>query len=100
VHVAPSGRFLYGSNRGHDSIAIFGIDERAGTLSVVGHQPTLGKWPVDFAIDPTGNWLLVANQNSDSIVVFRIDLVSGRLSPTGQAATVSMPACLKFLASG
>lgn len=98
VHVTPSGRFLYGSNRGHDSIAIYAIDESAGTLSLVGHQPTMGKWPRNFAIDPTGAWLLAANQESDSIVLFRIEPATGRLSPTGQTAAVSMPACLKFLA--
>ncbi len=94
----PSGRFLYGSNRGHDSIAIFGIDETRGTLS---DRPsaTLGKCPRNFAIDPTGVWLLAANQDSDSIVVFRIDPATGRLSPAGQAAAVSMPVCVKFMAS-
>ncbi len=100
VHVAPSGRFLYGSNRGHDSIVIYAIDERAGTLSTVGHQPTLGKWPRNFAIDPTGGWLLAANQESNSIILFRIDPMTGRLSPTGKPAVVSMPVCLKFLAGG
>ena len=100
VHAAPSGRFLYGSNRGHDSIAIFRIDEPQGTLSLVGHQPTLGKWPRNFAIDPSGAWLLVANQESDSIVVFRIDPTAGRLSPTGYAAAVSMPVCLQLLPAG
>jgi 6-phosphogluconolactonase len=98
VHITPSGRFLYGSNRGHDSIAIFAVEESAGTLSRVGHQPTLGKCPRNFAIDPTGVWLLAANQDTDSIVVFRIDPVTGRLSPNGRAATVSKPVCLKFLA--
>ena len=97
VRAAPSGRFLYGSNRGHDSIAIFAIDGSAGALSIVGHQPTLGKFPRSFSIDPTGAWLVVGNQESDSIVVFRIDPATGRLSPTAQTAAVSMPACLEFL---
>jgi 6-phosphogluconolactonase (cycloisomerase 2 family) len=99
VHVSPSGRFLYGSNRGHDSIAIFAVNESDGAFSLIGHEPTQGKCPRNFAIDPTRAWLLAANQDSDSIVVFRIDPVTGRLSPTGQAAAVSMPVCLKFLAS-
>ncbi len=99
VHLSPSGRFLYGSNRGHDSIAVFAVSESDATFSMIGHEPTQGKCPRNFAIDPTGAWLLAANQDSDSIVVFRMDPATGRLSPTGQAATVSMPVCLKFLAS-
>ena len=87
VHVAPSGRFLYASNRGHDSIAIFSIDRATGLLSAVAHQPTLGKWPRNFVIDPTGNWLLAANQESDSVVVFRIEAETGRLSSVGPAAS-------------
>ncbi|MBI3465189.1 MAG: lactonase family protein, partial [Planctomycetes bacterium] len=73
VQVHPSGKFLYGSNRGHDSIAIFSIDPSSGKLTAVGHQPTGGKTPRNFAIDPTGQFLLAENQGSDTIVVFRID---------------------------
>ena len=96
VKVHPSGRFLYGSNRGHDSIAIFAIGSD-GKLKALGHQPTQGKNPRHFAIDPTGAWLLAANQNSDSVVVFRIDPQSGGLSPAGSAATVSAPVCVEFV---
>jgi len=94
VHVSPSGRFVYSSNRGHDSIAIFGIDEATGKLSCVGHEPTLGRTPRNFAIDPSGTFLLAANQDTDTIVTFRMDQQTGRLTPTGQVASVSMPVCI------
>jgi 6-phosphogluconolactonase len=100
VHVHPSGRFLYGSNRGHDSIVIFRIDETSGRLSLVGWEPTQGKWPRNFAIDFAGEWLLAANQDGNNIVVFRIDGKSGRLSPTGHTVSVSMPVCVKMIACG
>jgi 6-phosphogluconolactonase len=96
VHILPSGRFLYASNRGHDSIAIFSIDPATGLLSAVGHESTRGKCPRNFVIDSAGKWLLAANQDSDSVVVFRIDAESGKLSPVGRAADVSMPVCLKI----
>jgi 6-phosphogluconolactonase len=96
IHVSPSGRFLYGSNRGHDSIAIFAIDETRGTLTVVGHQPTGGRTPRNFAIDPTGSFLLAANQNTNNIVVFSIDRASGALEPTGIEISVPMPVCIMF----
>jgi len=94
VRVHPSGRFLYGSNRGHDSIAVFTIDARTGRLAAAGHQPTLGREPRHFAIDPAGVWLLAANQNSDSLVVFRIDPETGGLMPTGIAVEVPSPVCV------
>ncbi|MDD4890481.1 MAG: lactonase family protein, partial [Phycisphaerae bacterium] len=87
VAVHPSGRFLYGSNRGHGSIAVFAIDEKTGKLTPISHQSTLGKTPRNFGIDPAGNWLLAANQDSDSIVVFRIDARTGGLTPTGAKVT-------------
>lgn len=97
IQVTPDGRFLYGSNRGHDSLAIFSIDAASGTLTLVGHQPTQGKTPRNFCIDPSGKWLLAANQGSDSVVVFRIDAGSGRLEPVGTSASVPKPVCIKFL---
>ncbi|MCX6902252.1 MAG: lactonase family protein [Verrucomicrobia bacterium] len=97
VEVHPSGRFLYGSNRGHDSIVVYQIDRRTGKLAYVEHQSTRGKMPRNFAIDPTGQWLLAANQNSDNIVVFRIDSQTGRLAPTGQPIEVGAPVCLRFV---
>src|SRR5262249_46541579 len=79
VQVHPSGKFLYGSNRGHDSLAIFAIDAATGRLTPVGHQPTGGKTPRNFGIDPSGRFVLAANQGSDAIVVFRADPGTGRL---------------------
>ena len=97
VQVHPSGKFLYGSNRGHDTIAVFAIDEQTGELSLLQHESTQGNIPRNFGIDPTGAFLLAANQNSDSVVVFRIDATSGRISPTGQKVEVPSPVCVKFM---
>ncbi len=96
IHVAPSGRFVYGSNRGHDSIVTYAMDGETGSLTYVGHEPTGGRTPRNFGIDPTGALLLAANQNSDTIVAFRVDADSGRLSPTGATASVPAPVCVKF----
>jgi 6-phosphogluconolactonase len=97
VQVHPGGKFLYGSNRGHDSIAVFSIDARQGTLTSVEIVPTQGKTPRNFGIDPTGSYLLAANQDTNSVVVFRIDLKTGRLTPTSQTLEVGAPVCVKFL---
>jgi 6-phosphogluconolactonase len=94
VHVSPSGKFLYGSNRGHDSIVVFSIDQSTGRLTFVEHVSTLGNTPRNFTIDPTGAFLLAANQNSDNVVSFRIDSTSGRLRPTGHVAEIPTPVCL------
>jgi len=96
IHVHPSGKFLYGSNRGHDSIVAYAIDG-GGKLSLIGHQSTLGKWPRNFGIDPTGQFLLAANQNTDSVATFRIDAATGKLTPTGQMTEIPAPVCLKFI---
>jgi 6-phosphogluconolactonase len=97
VHVSPSGRFLYGSNRGHNSIVVFAVNQSTGKPSLIEHVSTEGNWPRNFVIDPTGRFLLVANQRSDNVVVFRIDPRTGRLKPSGQTAQLPMPVCLKFL---
>jgi 6-phosphogluconolactonase len=97
VQVHPSGKFLYGSNRGHDSIACFAIDAATGRLTPIGHEPTQGKNPRNFGIDPTGAYLLAANQDGDNVVAFRIDPATGKLSPTGQSIRVPMPVCVKFM---
>jgi 6-phosphogluconolactonase len=97
LHVSPSGKFLYGSNRGHNSIVAFAINESTGKLTYLEHAATQGKTPRNFAVDPNGRFLLVANQESDSVVTFRIDQVTGRLKPTGHMAEVPTPVCLKFL---
>ncbi len=96
VHLAPSGKFVYGSNRGHDSIAIFAVDESTGRLSAVGHESTQGQTPRDFELDPTGRYLFAANQNTDTIVTFRVDEQTGRLTPTGQVTEVPTPVCVKM----
>jgi 6-phosphogluconolactonase len=97
IKVHPSGKFLFASNRGHDSIAVFSIDSHTGTLTLVDHFPTQGKTPRNFEIDPTGKLLFVANQDTDNIVVFRINPNNGRLTPTGQTLHVPSPVCLKFM---
>ena len=97
IMVHPSGRFLYGSNRGHDSVAVFAIDAESGTLTAVEHQPTQGRTPRGFGIDPGGAYLLVGNQRSDSVVVFRIDQMTGRLTPTGQKIEVGSPVSVVFV---
>jgi 6-phosphogluconolactonase len=96
VVVHPSGRFVYGSNRGHDSIAVFKVDPANGTLTAVEHVSTQGRTPRNFSIDPSGRWLIAANQDGNSLVVFAVDQTSGRLTPTGQTVTVGMPVCVKF----
>ncbi len=98
VLVHPSGKFLYGSNRGHDSIVVFAIDEQSGRLTYVQHQPTLGNIPRGFGIDPTGAFLLAGNQKSDSVVVFRIDRQTGRLTATGTPVKVGAPVSIEFIA--
>jgi len=100
VHVHPSGKFLYGSNRGHDSIASFAVDEGTGKLSPVGHESTQGEWPRNFAIDPTGDFLLAANQNTDNIATYRIDRETGQLAPTRHVLEVPSPVCLKMMKLG
>jgi 6-phosphogluconolactonase len=97
IEAHPNGRFLYGSNRGHNSIAVFTIDSSKGTLTQLEQVPTQGKTPRNFAIDPTGAYLFAANQGSDNIVVFRIDQKTGGLSPTGNVLEVPSPVCVIFL---
>jgi 6-phosphogluconolactonase len=97
VQVHPSGKFVYGSNRGHDSIAIFSVDADTGKLTAVGHEPIQGKTPRNFGIDPTGAYLLAAGQDSNSVVVFRIDPQTGKLTATGSKVDVPSPVCVKFL---
>jgi 6-phosphogluconolactonase len=98
IHVHRSGKFVYGSNRGHDSIAVFAVNPRTGMLTFVEHASTQGKVPRNFGIDPTGKFLIAANQSTDNIVVFRIDQKTGKLTPTGQNLEVGAPVCVKFMA--
>lgn len=97
IVVHPSGKFVYGSNRGHDSIAVFAVDPNKGTLTFVEHAPTMGKVPRNFNVDPSGAYLIAANQQSDSLVVFKIDQSTGKLTPTGQTVEVGSPVCVKFV---
>lgn len=96
LHISPDGKFLYVSNRGHDSIALFSIDEKNGGLTPIEFTKTGGKMPRNFAITPDGKFLLVANQGSDSITVFTIDKKTGKLTSTNQSAYVAKPVCLIF----
>ncbi|HZG54095.1 MAG TPA: lactonase family protein [Pyrinomonadaceae bacterium] len=97
VHLDPSGSFLYGSNRGHDSIVVLKIERDTGRLHYVEHVSTEGKTPRNFTIDPTGGFLLAANQNSDTIVTFRRDAATGRLRPAGHVAEAPSPVCLELI---
>ena len=95
IHVHPSGRLLYGSNRGHDSLAIFHLEPATGLLEPIGHVPTGGQHPRNFAISPDGRWVLVANMHSDNVVVFRV-AADGELEAVGEPVTLPSPTCLLF----
>lgn len=97
IHVSPSGKFLYGSNRGHDSLVVYAIDAGSGRLSLVQHVPTQGKKPRNFTLDPSGQIALVANQETNNIVTFRIDSETGQLTPTGNSVQVPAPVCLQVV---
>ena len=96
VAVAPSGRFVYGSNRGHDSIVIFAVDRAQGSLTPLGWEQTQGKTPRFFGLAPGANFLYAANQDSDTILTFRVNQVTGRLAPTGQTVKVGSPVSIVF----
>ena len=97
IALHPSGKFLYASNRGDDSLAVFAVDQKSGRLTLVEHQSTQGRTPRHFVIDPTGRWLLAENQASDSIVVFALDPDTGKLKPTGQTLAIGAPVCAVFV---
>lgn len=97
IHVSPDGRFVYGSNRGHNTLAIFRINESNGSIKFIGDQSTGGKTPRNFAIHPDGKYLYAANQDSDSIIQFEVDLTTGELTPIGREIRCPMPVCLKFM---
>ena len=96
IAIAPSGRFVYMSNRGHDSIAIYAVDEKAGHLSAIGWQPTQGSGPRFFALDPSGKLLYAANELTDTVVAFRVNEETGALAPTGQIVKTGSPTCILF----
>jgi 6-phosphogluconolactonase len=97
ILVHPSGKFVYASNRGHNSIAVFECNPETGTVKLVDHTPTQGEIPRNFRLTPDGKWLLAANQNSANVVVFGVNAGSGKLTPNGQTARVAFPVCVKFL---
>jgi 6-phosphogluconolactonase len=96
VQLSPSGQFLYGSNRGHDSIVIYAVNQQDGRLTCLGHRSTQGKTPRHFAVSPAGEFLLAANQDTDSVVIFRLDPASGDLMTTGQTVDAPTPVCVVF----
>ncbi len=97
VQMHPSGKFIYGSNRGHNSIAVFSIDQKSGRVQLVQHESTRGKTPRGFDVDPSGRFLVAANQDSNSLSLFAIDQASGRLSPIGEPIPAPMPVCVVFM---
>ena len=97
VRAHPSGKFLYGSNRGYDSIAVFSIDEASGKLTAVEQVSTQGETPRNFDLDPSGKYLFAENQRTNNVVTFAIDQETGRLTPTGQVLNVPMPVCLRWV---
>lgn len=96
IHLHPSGNFLYGSNRGHNSIVIYAVDEATGKLALVGHQPTEGDFPRNFAIAPSGEFLYVANQNTSNISVHKLNQKSGKLTYLKQSFEIATPVCIEF----
>ena len=97
IEIHPGGKFLYASNRGSDTIAIFAIDQTTGRLTLVTHVPTQGKNPRNFAFDPTAQWLLCTNQDGNNAVVFNVDATTGLLKPTGQPVDIDAPCCERFV---
>jgi 6-phosphogluconolactonase len=97
LEIHPNGRFLYGSNRGDDSLVVFAIDPASGRLSLVEHVSSRGKTPRNFAFDPSGRWLLCTNHGSDNAVVFRVDASTGKLTPVGEPVPVPYPFCERFV---
>ena len=96
IAVAPSGQFVYASNRGHDSIVIFAVDPNSGRLKTIGWEPTQGRQPRHFALDPSGRFLYAANQASDCITTFAVDRTSGTLAATGQVVRTGSPVSIVF----
>ena len=96
IAVAPDGRFVYVSNRGHNSIAIFAVDRADRSVTPIGWEPTQGNTPRYFGLDPSGSFLYACNQNSNTIVSFRVDKSSGALTPTGQILQSNTPVCIAF----
>ncbi len=98
TRVHPNGKFVYVSNRGHNSIAIFSVDAATGKLTLVGNESTRGKTPRNFNLDPTGAYLIAANQDSHNVVAYKVDSTSGKLTPTGSEVEIPSPVCVRFMA--
>src|SRR5690606_22220477 len=96
VFIHPNGKFLYGSNRGHDSIVVYSIDQATGRLSLVEHVSTQGKGPRYFGLDPEGKFLLAANQQTNNVIVFRVNAETGKLTPTGNSFEIGAPVSIQF----
>jgi 6-phosphogluconolactonase len=97
IQIDKKGRFVYASNRGHDSIAVFSVDQATGKLTPIQHALTQGKTPRNFSLDPTGEYLFAANQGSDTVVLFKVDQETGKLTPTGEPISVPKPVCVLFV---
>ncbi|QHW34009.1 lactonase family protein [Paenibacillus rhizovicinus] len=96
IHLSPDGKFLYGSNRGHDSLVVYRVDPASGRIETVEYAPTLGGHPRNFALSPDGRFALVANRDGNNIVTFSRDAETGKLQPTGSELRVSKPVCIRF----
>jgi 6-phosphogluconolactonase len=96
IETSQDGRFVYVSNRGHNSIAIFSINPKSGRLKAMGHQSTEGKTPRCFKLDPSGEFMIAANQDTDNVISLRVDRRTGKLTPTGHSVRVSMPVCVQY----
>lgn len=97
IQISPDGRFLYGSNRGHDSIAVFSVDQQTGRLALVGYTPCGGATPRNLALTPSGGHLFSANQNADRISIFARDAATGRLTDTGRSIDIGTPMCVRIV---
>lgn len=96
IHLSKDNKFLYGSNRGHNSIAIFKVNEKDQTLEMLGTVPVEGNWPRNFAISPDGKWLLAANQRSGNITVFKVNTTDGEIEFSGNQLETPSPVCIDF----
>jgi len=97
VQITPNGKFLYGSNRGHNSIVGYAVDETTGKLTLIGHESTQGRIPRNFEVDPAGKYLIAANQDTNNLVMFEIDQKTGKLTPNGLTAEAGTPICVRFV---
>ena len=95
IHVSPDGKFVYASNRGHDSIVIYAIDTDTGKLTYVGNEPAGGEHPRNFCMDDRGEFVWVANRDTDNVVVFRRDAQTGKLTPTGNEIKIPAVVCVQ-----